>query len=207
MKRFLKIMMNILALALCCACLFSCSDTGRTDGGDKGGEIHTVTGVVTNMKNDIKICVSLDNDYIVKVTPDTVIVDAEGKTIVKEDIKIGVEIKVTYNGMATRSIPPQIVAEKIIVGAFIAEEASSMEENYIMTARVKSLGDKLIVDVVDSPIAEGEYAVNTSPSTKISGAGSSLSDIAVGDLIEITYTGQVMLSLPPQIIALEIVIK
>ena len=207
MKRFLRILVNGLIFALCAACLFSCGDPATDDG---ASDDHTVVGVVTNVKNEIKINVSLNNDYIVKISPDTVIVDAAGKTITKDDIKVGVEIKVTYDGIATRSIPPQITAKTINVGSFVADKTSSIEESFIMSARVKSLGEKLLVEVIESPYADGEYVVNTSPTTNVitaDGAAAFLSDIKVGDTIEITYTGQVMLSLPAQIIALEIVIK
>ena len=76
-----------------------------------------------------------------------------------------------------------------------------------MTATVKSVGDRIEVDVVESEYTSGVHWVITSESTLYldkSGAAISRSDIRAGDTVKIIYSGQVMMSLPPQIVALSI---
>ena len=81
-------------------------------------------------------------------------------------------------------------------------------ESYTMKATVVSISpNRLEVEVYSSEIAEGPYSIIVDESTKITdslGKKISLSDIAVGDKIEITYGGQVMLSYPPQVYAIKI---
>ena len=83
-------------------------------------------------------------------------------------------------------------------------------EGVKMTAKVTEVSDRLSVDVIESEYAYGPYLVHIGDNAKIYGKGGntiSLSDVKVGDTVEITYSGQVMMSYPPQIVALRIVIK
>lgn len=73
-----------------------------------------------------------------------------------------------------------------------------------MLAIVKNVGEKLEVEVIESDYAFGEYWVITPddiPYTDKDGDAVSRADLKPGDKIEITYSGQVMMSYPPQIVA------
>ena len=81
-------------------------------------------------------------------------------------------------------------------------------ENFHLKAIVKSNdgGDRLEVEGVESDYAFGIYIVHTSNAAFINAEGEAISpsDIQVGDTVEITYSGQVMMSYPPQIVALKV---
>jgi len=73
-----------------------------------------------------------------------------------------------------------------------------------MTAEITSLGDRLTVEVISDEYNSGTFIVLYSDETVISssdGAQISPSELAVGDTVVISYGGQVMMSLPPQIVA------
>jgi 3-dehydroquinate synthase class II len=76
-----------------------------------------------------------------------------------------------------------------------------------MTATILGLGEKILVEVTASEYAEGQYLLNGSDTAELVNAeGEKIkkSDLAVGDTVKIWYTGQVTMSIPPQIIALKI---
>ena len=89
------------------------------------------------------------------------------------------------------------------------EATSKMQKDeFVMLARVSSKENHLAIEVIESKYATGTYWVVTSSDTLYYDAQGSLlsyDDIDVGDTVLVAYTGQVMLSLPPQIIALTIV--
>ena len=79
-----------------------------------------------------------------------------------------------------------------------------------MIAIVENLSEPFSVNVIEAEYAEGNYWLVTSGDTiYLDAEGNPIqkSDIAVGDTIEITYNGQIMLSYPPQVAALKIVKK
>lgn len=80
-----------------------------------------------------------------------------------------------------------------------------------MTAEIINIGDKLEVNVIEGEYgASGIYWViidDSTPTFDYDGKVIGISDLKVGDTIEITYSGQVMMSYPPQIVAKKIVIK
>ena len=83
-------------------------------------------------------------------------------------------------------------------------------EGVKMTAKVTEVTDRLGVEVLESEYAFGPYLVHMGEKVKIYGKNGetiSLSDIKVGDTVEIIYSGQVMMSYPPQIVALRIIVK
>jgi hypothetical protein len=83
-------------------------------------------------------------------------------------------------------------------------------DGYIMTATVKSVGDRVEVDVISAEYASGIFHIIVGENTQIySAEGREITkqDIKAGDTVEITYNGQIMLSYPPQVVALKIVIK
>ena len=76
-----------------------------------------------------------------------------------------------------------------------------------MTARITALGERIAVEVIESPYTFGPHLVHTPPETLYRSSDGEAIDrtaLAVGDVVEISYSGQVMLSYPPQIVAVEI---
>ena len=84
------------------------------------------------------------------------------------------------------------------------------EPTFVAKATVLELGDKILVDVYEAEYASGSYLVIIPEGISIVGkSGENLTrgDIKVGNRLEITYNGQVMLSYPAQIVAHRVVIK
>ena len=90
------------------------------------------------------------------------------------------------------------------------EAEGSLQDNAGMTATVTAITDKIEVNVVEGDHgATGIYWVNTSEQTAFldaNGQSITRADIKVGDTVEIRYTGQVMMSYPPQIVAVKITV-
>ena len=88
-------------------------------------------------------------------------------------------------------------------------ESGTTNQSFVLKAIVGTVGEKIEVEVIESDYAFGIYHVITSDSTDFIGKdGSAItkSDLKSGDTVEITYNGQTMLSLPPQIVAHKIVV-
>ncbi len=78
-----------------------------------------------------------------------------------------------------------------------------------MTATVTAIDEKIEVNVIESDYASGIYWVITSSETAFfdaDGKEIKKADLAIGDTVEILYSGQVMMSLPPQIVAARITV-
>ena len=81
-----------------------------------------------------------------------------------------------------------------------------MENCFNMLARVKNVEEKIEVEVIRAKYASGIYWVLTSPATRILDEKGNIikkTDLKAGDTVKIIYSGQVMMSYPPQIVALE----
>ena len=79
-----------------------------------------------------------------------------------------------------------------------------------MIARITEMGDKISVDVLESEYTSGIHWVITTGGTEFfdkNGNEIERSDLKVSDKVEILYSGQVMLSYPPQIVAARISVK
>ncbi len=78
-------------------------------------------------------------------------------------------------------------------------------ENFYMTARLVSLGDRLEVEVIESDSGMvGVFWVITSEETLYTDSvGNKIGREALkaGDLLRIRFGGQIMMSYPPQIVA------
>lgn len=88
-------------------------------------------------------------------------------------------------------------------------EGDSIESksDFSMKATVTNVGERIEVDVFEAEYAEGIYWLVIDNNTKTvdeSGESISLSELKVGDKIEIEYNGQVMMSYPPQVYAIRI---
>ncbi len=76
-----------------------------------------------------------------------------------------------------------------------------------MTARITALDERITVEVITSPYTFGIHIVHTPPETVyLDGNGGEIDRdaLSVGDVVRIDYSGQVMLSYPPQIVAAKI---
>lgn len=93
----------------------------------------------------------------------------------------------------------------------VSPRAEKMQKNegFLMIGSVTSLGEKLEVEVISDEYNSGTFLIIYSDDIKITkdGKRADTADISVGDILEIKYNGQVMLSLPPQIVARAITIK
>ena len=68
----------------------------------------------------------------------------------------------------------------------------------------------IVIEIIDSQVAFGTYHVITDKNTVYTGSdGKTISrdSIKEGDTIDVIFSGQVMLSLPPQIYAQKVVLK
>ena len=80
-------------------------------------------------------------------------------------------------------------------------------DGFKMTAKIEAIDEKITVDVIEAEYTSGVHLVILSDSTKILSENREKikkSDLKVGDTVEILYSGQVMLSYPPQIVAASI---
>ena len=91
-----------------------------------------------------------------------------------------------------------------------SEEESDYEfptEGFFMKAQIIAINDRIEVEVIESEYTSGIIWVNTNEETPIldeDGKGIEISDLAVGDVIEIAYSGQILMSYPGQIVGLAI---
>ena len=90
-------------------------------------------------------------------------------------------------------------------------EAEETPGGVRMLARLTAIGEKLEVEVIEGEYgASGIFWVILSDATEIRSAEGKIAsreDLKIGDTLEITYGGQVMMSYPPQIVAQKITVK
>ncbi len=95
-------------------------------------------------------------------------------------------------------------ATLLSVGASAVGREGKIGDSVKMTARIENIGEKIEVTVLESEYTSGPHWVITPPETKYfdaRGREISREELRVGDTVEILYSGQVMLSYPPQIVA------
>ena len=80
------------------------------------------------------------------------------------------------------------------------------EGDFVMRAEIRELGSELLVDVIEAPHGNtGLFYIVTSAAQIYDSTGKiNASDLAVGDIVEISYGGQVMMSYPPKVSAVKI---
>ena len=81
------------------------------------------------------------------------------------------------------------------------------KDKFQMKATVTMVGEKIEVEVIESEYASGPFWIITSDSTAFlnaSGKKITREDIKAGDTVTVTYNGQVMMSYPPQVVAITI---
>lgn len=80
--------------------------------------------------------------------------------------------------------------------------------NFVMKAEITGVGDRIEVEVYEAEFGnEGPFWLIVDDATKIlnkRGRSITASELKSGDKIKITYSGQVMMSYPPQIYAIKI---
>ena len=88
-----------------------------------------------------------------------------------------------------------------------SKQVNSSNQSVTMEATILQVGDTILVEVTKSDYAFGEYILHVNNETKFYGENGnkiSKSDLAVGNSIKVSYSGQVMLSIPPQVVAYKI---
>ena len=88
-----------------------------------------------------------------------------------------------------------------------SEQQEPARGGFFLKGRVLAVNDHIEIEVIESDYADGIYWVLTSDTTEYRAADGSVtsrSALAVGDIVEIEYGGQVMMSYPPQIVAARI---
>ncbi len=91
-------------------------------------------------------------------------------------------------------------------------EEKNENDEFVFKGRVTSVSNPyhIEMEIIDSEIAFGIYWVNVGSQTEYIGSDSvpiNREDIKVGDTIEVVFSGQVMMSYPPQISAQKIIVK
>ena len=79
-----------------------------------------------------------------------------------------------------------------------------------MVAKIIEMGEKISVDVIESEYTTGIHWVITAGGTEYFDKGGNAitrSDLKAGDTVEILYSGQVMMSYPPQSVAARISVQ
>lgn len=89
------------------------------------------------------------------------------------------------------------------LGGCAPSDNTGLNEGYTLRGIVKKIDDKIEIDVTEGEYAEGIYLVIYSSARFVNSEGeaASIGDMSVGDEIEVTYGGQVMMSYPPQVAA------
>ena len=88
-------------------------------------------------------------------------------------------------------------------------DKNNINEEFKMLAMVKNIDEKIEVEVIESDCLFGIYWVIVGEQTQFFENGNNIdrSKLKAGDKIEIKFSGQVMMSYPPQIVAHKITIK
>ena len=97
----------------------------------------------------------------------------------------------------------------LLISSFSCEkqEGDAITTDFKMKAIVKSINEKIEVEVTEAEYAYGPYWIIYNDQTVFldkNGNKSTVESISVGDTVEIYYNGQVMMSYPPQVAALKI---
>ena len=88
------------------------------------------------------------------------------------------------------------------------EDGETLE--FIMKAELLSIGEKLEVNITEAEYASGIFHIIISDVTEIydaSGTKIERSDLSVGSILTISYSGQIMMSYPPQTVARKIYVN
>lgn len=124
-----------------------------------------------------------------------------------EIINTGVENndKINQNAEASKEKDIDMIANDDEI--LSDDQTNEPKAEFVLKAIVKKVeNDRLVVEVIESDYAFGIYHILTASAKYYNKNGSQVTreSIMVGDTIEITYSGQTMLSYPPQVVAYSI---
>ena len=165
MKKLLSLVLAFLMIFAMCA---FAEDTATEE---VEIEYQTLEGIVTE----------ITETYFILDTTDMgeVQVNYDENTIFSEEITFacGQYAFVTYSGMMTRSLPPQIYAELVTVSRLMGSVVSGDEEANTITIMTETHGEVIV------HLTETDSALN----------------YAEGDLVMVYNSGAMAMSLPPQV--------
>lgn len=147
--------------------------------------------------------------YIFHIDGETQIVDEAGAALSLADLKKGMDADVFYNGVLTRSIPPQGTADKIVVDTDIEETKPA--EDVEIDGTIVEVGEDRITISTDSDALDdvnNHFVLIVSEDTKITdknGKALTLSDLKEGMEVEAVHAAATTFSIPPQSAAISIV--
>ena len=106
-----------------------------------------------------------------------------------------------------KNIFRSIISCALLLSLFSCNTQNDADTSFKMKAKIKDITNKIEVEVIEAEYAEGIYLIVYSSETVVTdknGNSTSIKNLKVGDTIEISYNGQVMMSYPPKIVALSI---
>ena len=118
----------------------------------------------------------------------------------------------------TKALSAVILAIAVLVCSCAKEEENENMENtenietnsFEMLAEIITVDEKTLVNVIEAKYAFGEYLIIIPDDIEITDAKGNKkqrTELAPGQILNITYNGQVMMSYPPQIVARKIEIS
>lgn len=131
---------------------------------------------------------------------DVPVTDAEGEPVAQGSLAPGMRIAVEFDGRVLESMPPQIVAEAVVI--LERPKQPELPAEPTMGGHVLEVEARGMIWLSLNQGGRADLIVRVSRRTKIEDAQGrplGLSDIAVGDRIEATYDGKILESMPPQI--------
>ena len=102
-----------------------------------------------------------------------------------------------------------IIVLTILISIFTLGGCKKMENSKVyMEARILEVNETLLVSVTKSDYAFGDYILHIGNCKIYNNDGKQISkdELSVGNNIKVEYSGQVMLSIPPQVVAHKIAI-
>lgn len=147
--------------------------------------------------------------YIFHVNDDTEIVNQKGEALNFDSLDKGMTVEVYYNGILTRSIPPQGTADKIVV---FTDNGVEKPENVEIDGTIVEVGtDRITIstDGDDLDDVNNHFVLIVSEETKITdknGKKMELSDLKEGMEVEAVHAEATTASIPPQSAAISITV-
>ena len=89
-------------------------------------------------------------------------------------------------------------------------ESENESESFKMIAKINENASEFFVTIIESEYSSGDFCIIVSENTEyLTADGKKIQkeDLKVGDTVEIIYNGQIMLSYPPKVVALKIILK
>lgn len=188
----------IVVIIVCCVVYFCKKDNNKVENNvstENNSQVeetknYTFTATVIGVEEKRLTVEARDGDDAAVSTGAMVVLLGEDEN---QEFKVGDVVKVTYNGQIMRSEPAQVFAISI-------ELVSSVDtvESETFTATVTEVGDKrLTVEIRDGD----ELGGLSGTVVVLLGEDKTFN---VGDKVKVTYSGQVMMSEPPQVYATKI---